>query len=62
MQQSGGLNSPSYSGSGAEEAIRTADRILIPAIAFWDTALLIRKGRLRLKRGKPASEWAAEVL
>ena len=53
---------PELLGAGAEEAIQTADRILIPAIAFWETALLVRKGRLALKRDQPVDEWAAAVL
>jgi PIN domain nuclease of toxin-antitoxin system len=46
----------------AAQAIDHADRILVPAICFWETSLLVRKGRLALKRGQPVAEWAAEVL
>ena len=53
---------PELLGSAAEEAFRTADRILIPAIVFWEIALLVRKGRLSLKRGSSMEEWAAEVV
>ena len=53
---------PELLGSAAEGAIRTADRILIPAIVFWEIALLVRKGSLSLKRGSSMEEWAAEVL
>ena len=53
---------PEFLGSAAEEAIRTADWILIPAIVFWEIALLVRKDRLSLKHGSSVEEWAAEVL
>jgi PIN domain nuclease of toxin-antitoxin system len=39
-----------------------ADRIVIPAITFWEVALLVRKGRLALRGGRSAGEWTGEVL
>lgn len=53
---------PELLGSGAKEAIRKADRILIPAIVFWETALLIRKKRFALKHGRIIADWAAALL
>ena len=49
-------------GKEAAEALAQSDRILVPAICFWETALLVHKGRLALKRGQPVDEWASEVL
>jgi PIN domain nuclease of toxin-antitoxin system len=53
---------PELLGNDAAEAIAQSDRIVIPAICFWETSLLIRKGRLSLKRGQAVDEWASEVL
>lgn len=53
---------PALLGSGASDALFRTDRILVPAICFWETSLLIRKGRLSLKRGQPVDEWASDVL
>jgi PIN domain nuclease of toxin-antitoxin system len=53
---------PELLGNDAAEAIAQADRIFVPAICFWETSLLVRKGRLSLKRGQPVNEWASEVL
>jgi len=53
---------PELLGTDAAEAIAQADQILVPSICFWETALLVRQGRLSLKRGQPVEEWAAEVL
>lgn len=53
---------PELLSSDATLAIDRAERILVPAICFWETALLVRKGRLALKRGQPATGWAGEVL
>ena len=53
---------PELLGSGAAEAIAQSDRIIIPAICFWETSLLVRKGRLSIKRGQPVDEWTLEVL
>lgn len=43
----------------ARRAIADADRLGIPAIVFWETALLVRKRRLDL--GMPVAEWAARI-
>ncbi len=40
----------------ASATIDKADRLGIPAIVFWETALLVRKGRLDL--GMSVLEWA----
>ncbi len=53
---------PELLGNDAAEAIAKSDQILIPAICFWETSLLVRTGRLSLKRGQPVDEWASEVL
>jgi PIN domain nuclease of toxin-antitoxin system len=53
---------PELLGRDAAEAISQSDRILVPAICFWESSLLVRKGRLSLKRGQPVDEWASEVL
>ena len=53
---------PELLGRGALQAIEKAERILVPAICFWEVSLLARRGRLALKRAQPVAEWAAEVL
>jgi PIN domain nuclease of toxin-antitoxin system len=53
---------PELLGNEAAEFIKQSERILVPAICFWETSLLVRKGRLSLKRGQPVDEWASEVL
>ena len=53
---------PELLGNSAEESICTAVRILIPSIVFWETALLVRKGRLALKGYRPVEKWAAAIL
>ncbi len=53
---------PELLSSAAAQAIDGAERILVPAICFWETSLLVREGRLALKRGQPVADWAAEVL
>jgi prevent-host-death family protein len=53
---------PELLGNDAAEASERSDRILVPAICFWETSILVRKGRLSLKRGQPVEEWASEVL
>ena len=52
---------PELLGNDAAAVIAQSDRILVPAICFWETSLLVRKGRLSLKRGQPVDEWASEV-
>jgi PIN domain nuclease of toxin-antitoxin system len=51
---------PTRLGRGAREAIAEADRIGIPTIAFWETALLVRKGKLALQLS--VGEWADRLL
>ena len=51
---------PARLGKGARQAIADADRIGIPTIAFWETALLVRKGKLALQLA--VAEWANRVL
>ena len=53
---------PELLGNEAAEVIAQSDRILVPAICFWETSLLVRKERLALNRGQPVDEWASEVL
>lgn len=53
---------PALLSADAAQAIDHADWILIPAICFWETALLVRKGHLALKPGQPSAEWAEQVL
>ena len=45
-------------GIGARKALEEADRIFIPSIVFWETALLTRKKGLVLKGGLSVTEWA----
>lgn len=46
---------------GRKVAARLAreERLGIPSIVFWETSLLVRKGKLRLDAG--AAEWARNV-
>ena len=53
---------PEHLSTIAAEAIRRADRILIPAIVFWEVSLLVRKERLRLNDNQPVGAWAQQVL
>jgi len=53
---------PQHLSMAAAEAIRGADRILIPAIVFWEISLLVRKERLRLNGDQPVGAWAQQVL
>ena len=46
----------------AKRVIKKADQVLIPTIVFWETALLIRRNRLRLNADIPVEKWAAAVL
>ena len=54
--------SPEHLSTPAAEAIRGADRILIPVIVFWEVFLLVRRERLRLNDGLPVGAWARQVL
>ncbi len=56
------IQQPQYLGTGAVKALKNTDSILIPAIVFWEIALLIRKKRLALNNDRPVNEWSAEVL
>lgn len=44
----------------AAQAIAEADPIVVSAISVWETAVLVRKGRLRLDR--PVEVWVAQAL
>jgi PIN domain nuclease of toxin-antitoxin system len=44
----------------ATTALTEAERLLVPTIVFWETALLVRKGRLALDLS--VEEWAEQVL
>ncbi len=44
----------------AREAIDSADSVGVPSISFWETALLVRKGRLELDLS--VRSWARRVL
>ena len=54
--------SPEHLSTPAAKAIHRADRILIPAIVFWEVSLLVRKERLRLNDDQPVGTWARQVL
>ena len=54
--------SPEHLSAPAADAIRRADRILIPAVVFWEVSLLVRKERLRLNDGQPVGAWARQVV
>ena len=43
----------------AAAVIDKTDRVGLPAIVFWETALLVRKGRLDL--GMSVQEWAEKI-
>lgn len=43
----------------AAAAIDKAERVGLPTIVFWETALLVRKGRLDL--GMSAQEWMEKI-
>jgi PIN domain nuclease of toxin-antitoxin system len=43
----------------ATAIIDKTDRVGLPAIVFWETALLVRKGRLDL--GMSVQEWAEKI-
>ena len=53
---------PEHLSLPAADAIRQADRILIPAIVFWEVSLLVHKGRLQLNDNQPVGAWAQQVL
>lgn len=51
---------PRQLGRAARARLDGEDRLGIPAIVFWEVALLVRKRKLDL--GMPASDWADAVL
>jgi len=53
---------PELLGAAAMRVLDRADRIVIPAIVFWETAVLVRKRRLEIRGGRSVSEWAQSVL
>ena len=53
---------PEHLSTSAAEAIRRADRILIPAIVFWEVSLLVRKERPRLNDNQRVGAWAQQIL
>lgn len=50
---------PRRLGRAARARLAREDRLAIPAIVFWEVALLVRKRRLDL--GMPVSEWARAI-
>ena len=50
---------PELLSARAKRSMANADRLGVPAIVFWETSLLVRKGRLDL--GLPVDEWASKV-
>ena len=50
---------PELLSARAERSLSNADRLGVPAIVFWETSLLVRKGRLDL--GMPVDQWATNV-
>jgi PIN domain nuclease of toxin-antitoxin system len=52
--------SPQHLGEGAVRAISHADRLGVPAIVFWEVALLARKKKVEL--GTSVGEWLRETL
>lgn len=53
---------PQLLSMAAAEAIGGADRILIPAVVFWEVSLLVRKERLKLNGDQPVGAWTQQVL
>ena len=51
---------PNRLGRAAARALADVERIGIPTIVFWETAILVRKGRLQLDL--PVSDWAERLL
>ena len=50
---------PRRLGRAAQARLANEDRLGIPAIVFWEVALLVRKGRLDL--GMPISVWTQAI-
>lgn len=53
---------PDFLSPAATTAVSDAAELLCPAICFWETSLLVRKGRLRLPDGLSPREWTAAIL
>ena len=53
---------PEHLSTPAADAIRRADRLLIPTIVFWEVSLLVRKERLRLNDDQPVGAWTRQIL
>ena len=53
---------PNLLSRDAQNAIKSTDSILLPTIVFWETALLVRKKRLQLRRSQSVYEWATATL
>jgi PIN domain nuclease of toxin-antitoxin system len=51
---------PEHLSASAQRALREADEIGVPAITFWEIAVLNRRRRIAL--GEPVSSWAKNVL
>lgn len=47
-------------GARARRRIRTAKRVLVPAIATWEVAMLVQRGRLEVDR--PLLSWIRQAL
>lgn len=45
----------------ARETIDSAPQLLCPSICFWETSLLVRKGRLILPDARSVSDWMRAV-
>ena len=52
--------SPAFLSRRAAAAIGAADRLGVPAIVFWEVALLSRKGKVNL--GTTVEDWTGSVL
>lgn len=51
---------PTRLGSKVQRAIETEDRVGVPAVVFWEVALLARRGYVTL--GTTVAEWMRDVL
>jgi PIN domain nuclease of toxin-antitoxin system len=50
---------PDRLGRKVAARIKREDQLGIPSIVFWETSLLVRKGRLSLEMGAP--DWARKL-
>ncbi len=46
----------------AMTAIEKTDQVVVPSIVFWETALLVRKGRFALRQSLAVADWVRAVL